>query len=223
MDEEAGMKTPAHPADVDSCAVSDALDRLDLPGAVIGLHAVTVARRITGRVITVALGPAAEGTSGRHLGTAAIEAGGPGDVIVVAAGGRVDAAGWGGVLSVAAADRGLAGVIVDGACRDVDEARDLDFPVYARAGVQRTARGRLAEVLWDAPVQVAGVDVEPGDYVVADGSGVVFVPAARSGEVLAMAREIAATEAAMVGRIRAGEPVSQVLSDGYENMLKHGL
>ena len=218
------MPDPPGLGELDSCAVSDALDRLRLAGAVTGLHAITFRRRVTGRVVTVELGPADAAvthTAGkiRHLGTAAIEAAGPGDVIVVAAGGRVDAAGWGGVLSAAAVVRGVSGVIVDGACRDVDEARTLSFPIYARAGVPRTARGRLTEVAWNAPIQVAGVTIAPGDLVVADGSGVVFVPAGRAAEVAAVAHEIAAREAHMVQRIRAGEPVSHVLSAEYERLL----
>jgi 4-hydroxy-4-methyl-2-oxoglutarate aldolase len=220
-DETAGLST------LDTCAVSDALDRLGLPGVVGGLRAITTRRRIAGPVITVELnaagGVSAQNASGsRHLGTAAIEAAAPGDVIVVAARGRTDAAGWGGILSAAAAARGVAGVIVDGACRDVDEACAFDFPVYARAGVPRTARGRLTEVCWNEPVYVAGLRVVPGDYVVADGSGVVFVPAKRAVEVVAAGHEIAAREAEMVRRIRAGEPVSHVLSAAYEGMLSPG-
>ncbi|MGE5291461.1 MAG: RraA family protein [Micromonosporaceae bacterium] len=218
-DETVGLST------LDTCTVSDALDRLRLPGAVTGLQAITAGWRIAGRVITVELNAAGgvsaqvAGKPRRHLGTAAIEAAAPGNVIVVAAGGRTDAAGWGGILSAAAVARGVAGVIVDGACRDVDEARALGFPVYARASVPRTARGRLAEVGWNEPVHVAGVSVAPGDYVVADGSGVVFVPADHAAAVVAAAHEIAAREAEMIRRIRAGEPVSRVLSADYEDML----
>lgn len=208
-------------AALDSCACSDAMDRLGVAGLAAGLRSFTVARRVTGPVITVALGPAgaASGGPARHLGTAAIEAAQPGDVIVVAAGGRVDAAGWGGVLSVAATQRGVRGVIVDGACRDVDDAATLGLPVYALAAVPATARGRQAEVGWNAPVQVAGVPVAPGDLVVADGSGVVFLPAARAAEIIAVAGEIAAVEATMARRLRAGEPASAVLSADYEQML----
>jgi 4-hydroxy-4-methyl-2-oxoglutarate aldolase len=168
----------------------------------------------------MALGPAdAAGTAGRHLGTAAIEAARPGDVIVVAAAGRVDAAGWGGVLSLAATVRGVSGVIVDGACRDVDESTSLSLPVYALAAVPATARGRQAEVSWNTPVNIAGVAVAPDDLVVADGSGVVFIPAKRAAEVVAAAELIAAREAAMAERLRAGEPASAVLSADYEDML----
>jgi len=207
-------------AALDSCACSDALDQLGLVGVAAGLRSVTVTRRVTGRVSTVALGPAGRpGAAVRHLGTAAIEAAHPGDVIVVAAGGRLDAAGWGGVLSLAATVRGVSGVIVDGACRDVDESAALDLPVYALAAVPATARGRQVEVGWDIPVQVAGIAVAPGDLVVADGSGVVFVPAPRAADVVAAAERIAAREAAMASRLRAGEPASAVLSADYEDML----
>jgi regulator of RNase E activity RraA len=207
-------------AALDSCACSDAMDQLGLGGVAHGIRAFTVARRVTGPVITVALGPAGSaGTAGRHLGTAAIEAAESGDVIVVAAGGRVDAAGWGGVLSLAAVTRGVSGVIVDGACRDVDESATLGLPVYALAAVPATARGRQAEVGWNTPVEIAGVTVAPGDLVVADGSGVVFIPSGRAAEVVAAAERIAAREAAMADRLRAGESASAVLSADYEQML----
>src|SRR5215831_7174578 len=208
-------------AALDSCACSDALDRLGLAGVASGLRPLTVARRVTGRVITVVLGPAgnAQAGGGRHLGTAAVEAAQPGDVIVVAAGGRIDAAGWGGVLSLAATMRGVRGVIVDGACRDVDESAALGLPVYALAAVPSTARGRQAEVGWNTPVQISGIGVEPGDLVVADGSGVVFVPAGRAADVIAAAEEITAREAAMAKRLRAGESASAVLSADYEQLL----
>jgi 4-hydroxy-4-methyl-2-oxoglutarate aldolase len=208
---------------LDSCACSDAMDQLGLPGVAPGLRALTVARRVSGPVITVTLGPAAAataaGAAARHLGTAAIEAAAPGDVIVVAAGGRVDAAGWGGVLSLAATMRGVSAVIVDGACRDVDESAVLGLPVYALAAVPATARGRQAEVGWNLPADIAGVRVSPGDLVVADGSGVVFIPAGRAAEVVAAGEHIAAREAAMADRLRAGESASAVLSADYEQML----
>lgn len=209
-------------AALDSCACSDALDRLGLAGVASGLRPLTVARRVTGRVITVALGPAGSAAAAgvaRHLGTAAIEAAQPGDVIVVAAGGRVDAAGWGGVLSLAATVRGVRAVIVDGACRDVDESTALGLPVYALAAIPATARGRQAEIGWNTPVEVAGIAVVPGDLVIADGSGVVFIPAGRAADVIAAAEQIAAKEAAMARRLRAGESASAVMSADYEEML----
>lgn len=166
------------------------------------------------------LGPDDGRASKRHLGTAAVEAAGEGSIIVIDHEGRADVAGWGGILTLAASRRGVAGVVIDGACRDIDEARALDFPVYGRVGVPRTARGRILEQDWDVPVHIAGVEVSPGDLVIADGSGIAFIPAGRAQELIAIAEAVAGKEAAMADAVRAGTPVSEVMAGNYENMLK---
>ncbi len=206
---------------LDTCAVSDAMDRLGLSGAALGLQPLWPSPHIAGRVVTVKLKPAVPGEqSHRHLGTAAIEAASPGDVIVVDNGGRTYAGSWGGILSVAAKAAGVAGVVADGACRDVDEARDLGFPVYARCGVPVTARGRIVEEAFQTAIEVCGVAVAPGDLVIADWTGVVFVPAARAEQVLKAAEDIAAREAAMAESVRAGKKPSEVMGASYEQMLR---
>lgn len=206
---------------LDTCAVSDALDKLGLNGAILGLRPLWDCPRIVGRAVTVRL-VATDGraTPSRHLGTAAVEAAGPGDVIVVDHRGRCDVAGWGGILSLAARRRAIEGVVVDGACRDVDEAREHRFPLYARAGVPRTARGRIVEAGFNEPVELCAVVVRPGDLVIADGSGVVAIPAAREAEVLAVAAGIAARERAMADAVNAGRSITEVMGGDYESMLK---
>jgi regulator of RNase E activity RraA len=209
---------------LDTCAVSDALVRLGIEGMAAGLAPVSVARPVCGRAVTVRLGPATSGPapSGpapRHLCTAAVASSGPFDVIVVSGARRTDTASWGGILSLAAVVRGVRGVVVDGAVRDVDESRALDLPIYARAVTPRTARGRLLEQEWNAPISVADVEVVPGDIVVADGSGVVFVPIARAEEVAASARRIQRREQLMAERVRAGDSVVDVMGADYEHLL----
>lgn len=205
-------------AGLDSCAVSDALVAVGREGVATGLHPVATARRVIGRVVTVQLGPADGRPGARHLATAAVEGARPGEVIVIA-GGRDDTAGWGGLLSRAAVARGVAAVVVDGAVRDVDESVDLGLPVYARTATPRTARGRLTEVGWNEPVVIAGVEVRPGDIVVADGSGVVFVPGDIAAEVLERARTVAERERRMAAQVDKGQPISSVMSGDYERML----
>ena len=206
---------------VDSCAVSDALDKLGLPSAVSGIHRFSTERRIAGRVLTVTLA-LAEGRAGalRHLCTAAIEAAQPGDIIVVEQRTGLDAASWGGNLSIGAQVRGVAGVIVDGPVRDIDDSRRLDFPVFAREHTARTARGRIVEVATNEPVKVGDVTVVPGDFAVADGSGVAFVAQAQIERVLETAESIIQREEAMATAIREGQPISQVMGASYESMLK---
>ena len=208
-------------ARLDACAVSDALDKLGLGGVVTGLQRLSSARRISGRVLTVKMEkddgrPAAS----RHLATTAIELAQPGDVIVMEQRTGVDAACWGGNLSLGASLRHVAGVIVDGPARDIDEARDYDFPVFARAATARTARGRIVETGTNVPISVGDVTVTPGDFVVADGSAVAFIAGREIDRVLEAAEAIAARERAMVAALRDGTPISEVMGRNYEQMLK---
>lgn len=204
---------------LDTPSVSDALDKLDLPGAALGLGPMTVRRRIAGRAMTVKLGPPLPDLPKRHLGAGAIMAAAAGDVIVVEHE-RTDVSGWGGLLSRGALAAGIAGVVIDGGFRDIDEATDLGLPIYARAAVPVTARGRIAEHHFGEPITVSGVAVAPGDWVMADGSGVVFVAAARAEEVVRTAEDIFAREQLMARDIDAGRPLGEVLGANYENMLK---
>jgi 4-hydroxy-4-methyl-2-oxoglutarate aldolase len=213
---------------LDSCAVSDALDSRGLPSAVGGLRPLAAQRPAAGRAVTVLLGVPAPvpvsvpappaGVPRRHLSTAAVDASGPGDVIVVAHQGRTDCAGWGGLLSRAAVIRGIDGVVVDGAARDLAEAAAVGLPVFASASTAVTARGRAVEVCWGEPVEFAGVPVAPGDLVLADAGGVVVIPFAHAESVLAAAERIAATEAAMAAALDAGRPVSEVMGATYEEL-----
>lgn len=205
---------------LDSCAVSDALDRLGLTGAVLGIRPLWSCPRVVGRCVTVKIKPAGLDKPKQHLGTPAIAAAASVDVIVVDNGGRTDVAAWGGLLSLAAQVKKLGGVIVDGAARDIDESRDLRFPVYARAAVQVTARGRVMQQSFNEEIACGGVQVHPGDLVIADGSGVVFIPQARESEVLAQAEALADREAKMAQAIRDGRSVVEVMESlGYESML----
>ena len=207
-------------ARLDSCVASDALDKLGLTGVVAGLTRLSTDRRLAGSVLTVKLERADGRLAERHLCTAAIEAAGPGNIIVVEHHSRTDCAGWGGILSKAALVRGISGVIVDGLCRDIDESRELGFPVFARGVIPATARGRIIETGFNCPITVGSVAVRPGDWVVADGSGVVFLAQENAEAVVAQAEQLMAREAALVKDIEAGVPVGKVMSRTYEHMTK---
>lgn len=211
---------------LDCCAVSDAMDKLGLEGRVVsGLEQRATGRRIAGRTVTyrlVAAGgtPAQTGAAPRHLGTTAIELAQPGDVIVVEQRTGVDAGSWGGILTLGAKLRKVAGVVVDGPVRDIDEARACDFPVYCRSLTARTARGRVVEAETNQPVMIGEVRVSPGDYVIADASGVAFIPPDEIERVLGAAEAIAGREAAMTKALLDGKPIPEVMGADYEHMLR---
>ncbi len=210
-------------AALDACAVSDALDALGLPCAVTGIAAQATVKRIAGRAVTVKLTDRKpEDAPVRHLCSGAVDSAGPGDVLVIEQRTGVDAAGWGGVLSNAAKAAGIEGVVVDGPARDIDEAAELGFPVYARSATARTARGRIHEEGFNIDISLGELTVRPGDPIIADRSGVAVVPADRAEEVLRKAESIVAREKAMTEAVRRGEPVSRVMGASYETMLQPG-
>lgn len=193
--------------------VSDALDACGLPPGQGGLRPMWGRPRVTGFAVTVELEPLSGEHSGAHILTGVIARAGPGDVIVVANGGRTDVSSWGGIVSAGAAVRSVRGVITDGACRDVGQARELGFPVFARAQVPVTARGRLRQKSAGEPILVGDVTVRPGDVVMADEGGVVVVPRERATEVLDAAHRLAERETAIEAEVRAGVPLPQAMRD----------
>ncbi|MFE7422203.1 RraA family protein [Rhodococcus sp. NPDC057529] len=210
---------------LDACVVSDAMDSLGIASQVAdGIRSLWEGGRVAGRIVTVQLteGTPPPGHPVVHLGVTAIERCAAGEVIVVDNGGRTAMGSWGGLLSRAAQLAGVAGIVTDGAVRDVDEARSLRFPVFGRGGAVRTARGRIYELATGAPVTVGGFEVSTGDWVVADGSGVVFVPADRVDEVAATARGLVDREAVLLGRAEGGESLASVFGISYESMLEGG-
>ena len=114
----------------------------------------------------------------------------PGEVGVIVMEGTLDIAAMGNLMGTAATVRGMAGMVLDGAIRDVWDIRRMGLTVYARSTTPRTAVGHYATVAKNVPVQCAGVTVRPGDIVVADEDGVVVVPQERADEVLKKAKEI---------------------------------
>ena len=104
-------------------------------------------------------------------------------------------------------------MIVDGACRDINESHSYGFTVFARATTPRTARGRLRQKSTGEAVSIAGITVQQGDLVVADDSGVVFIPRRSTSAVLDEAEQIVARESAIATDIRADIPINRAMHD----------
>ena len=133
-----------------------------------------------------------------------------GSVLVVDVGDVPDRGYWGEVLTTGALARGLGGLVIDGGVRDVDALERLGFPVFARTvalrGAAKVARGSIG-----VPVEVAGVTVEPGDWVVGDVDGVVVVPGGRLADVAEAGRARAAAEDGYFDALRAGGTTVELL------------
>lgn len=185
-----------------SCTdVSDAMDKLGIPGQCLGIMPLERTFRLAGRAWTLRYGPVGEdpGTVGDYIDDL-----GPAQVVVLDNQGRLDATVWGDLLTLTASRRGVAGTVIDGVCRDVDRALELSYPLYSRGNWMRTGKDRVQVEATGEPVSVGGVRIEAGDWLLGDGDGVVAIPASRVDEVVAVAIEVRDAEVRIRGQVESG-------------------
>jgi regulator of RNase E activity RraA len=192
-----------------SCIVSDVMERnRTLHSAIRPI----VAGRFAGPALTVRLFP---GDLVDCLD--ALKVAEPGDVIIVDAASETETSIWGGLMAGLCQKKGVVGAVVDGAIRDIDEIRDLKFPIFSRAVVPRSTHspysGRLEPIEVNVPISCGGSLVDPGDMILADEIGVVAVPRAEAHDVLRRALAQADQEEATRLRIRAGKTVDELLAE----------
>ncbi|GAA3543382.1 RraA family protein [Amycolatopsis ultiminotia] len=208
-----------------SATVADALDALGID-SIVGastLGPTLPGERIVGRAVTLRNVPARMGpyravTEGNWLMAEihGIELAEAGDVLVVS--GLPGVSNMGGIVAACARRGNLAGAVVDGAVRDVAQSRRRGFPIWTRDISPATGKWRGTSVEINATIAVAGVTVEPGDLVVADETGVCFVPIEAAGDVIARCEAIDAKEAEMFTDIADGLPMADVVRRLYGDL-----
>lgn len=187
--------------EMDTPSVSDAMDRLGLPCALFDIKPVIPGTKLCGQAFTVhytACGQV-KGTVGDFLDDVQ-----PGQVVVIDNGGRRDCTVWGDIMSICASRKGIAGTVIDGVCRDLPVIRELEYPVFSKGFYMSTGKDRVYADQVGVPVTVSGLQVLPGDILLADDSGAIVIPRTRAEEILAAAREIAHVENQIVARIKSG-------------------
>jgi len=200
--------------------LSDILDSLGIAGAIPGslLRPVTPGKKIAGPAVTQKyiperLTPAQsfhEKAKAKLADRDAYALTEPGDVLVIDGGGRAEISAMGGLSTLMAKKYGLAGNIVDCGVRDVGEMRKLDYPVWSRGITPITGKFRFEAMEINGPVICGGVQVFPGDLVVADDTGVVIVPQKLIGEVIRRAIEASKKEERLVEAIEEGTSMERI-------------
>ncbi len=201
--------------------VSDALDRLHVDGAPHGILPLWPGcKKIAGPAATMKLVPVGEASGSPAMGSLeAVRAAHAGDVLVIDHGGCMDVNSYGGIVGFSTLHRGLAGCVIDGVARDVDEYQQLGLPVYARGIIQQSIRNRCAFAGHGIEVQLAGVTVRPGDLVMADDNGIVIIPHERAQEVLKIAKKYKTIEENIVQAIGNGDdPVEAHERVNYDSL-----
>ena len=161
---------------------------------------------MTGRAFTILYGPAGQppGTVGDYIDDVPA-----GDVVVLDNGGRENATVWGDILTWVAHRRGVAGTVIDGACRDTHLARELAYPVFSRSYSMRTGKDRVQVESMGVPVNIGDARVCPGDLLRGDADGVLVIPRAHEEAVLAAAEEIDRVEQQIRAAIDEGKTLAE--------------
>lgn len=209
MTDERAAQVPAAPAHplrgYSTATVADALDRLGREGCLLGIGPLANGMSLFGRAYTVSYVAAGHpaGTVGDYLDD--IE---PGEVAVLDNNGRTDCTVWGDILTAMADDRRVAGTVIDGVCRDVRRALDLNYPLFTRGRYMRTGKDRVEVRDVQCPVGIGGVQVLPGQLIIADDDGAVAVPPDVEDELAEICRGIDARESRIVEDVLAGRSLA---------------
>ncbi len=191
--------------------LSDALDELGISGVIPGLTAQRVGQgRIVGRAMPVHLVSKTGDPSAYRFGGGVgkpleqvLQTMTAGDVIVMDLQGTTRASAWGGLASRLAQRRGVRGTIMWGTCRDVEEIRQVGYPVWAVGVCPRRSRNDFTFGAINEPIEIQGVRITREDWIVADESGVLCIPANVVDQVIELATRISAQEQGLLATIKA--------------------
>jgi regulator of RNase E activity RraA len=211
-----GDKNLERAARLDTTAISDAMDRLGIAGQCLNIKPLDPRFRLTGRAFTILYGPAGTppGTVGDY-----IEDVPPGGVVVLDNGGRENATVWGDILTWVANRRGVAGTVIDGACRDTHLARELGYPIYSRSYSMRTGKDRIQVEAMGGPVNIGDARVNQGDILRGDADGVVAIPQAHEDAILTNAEQIDAAESEIRRLVNEGNTLTEARAKlGYHKL-----
>lgn len=191
---------------LDTTSLSDALDRLGIAGQCLNIKPLDHTFRLCGRAFTVLYGPAGKpaGTVGDYIDD--VE---PGAVVVLDNGGRENATVWGDILTWVAHRRGVAGTVIDGACRDTHLGRELKYPIFSRSYSMRTGKDRIQVEATNVVVNIGDARVAPGDLLRGDADGVLVIPREHEAAVLAAAEEIDGIEQQIRALVNEGHTLTE--------------
>lgn len=211
-----------------SASVAGALAKLGIRNVWIRGAAPIVGRgaRAVGEAFTMRFLPAREDLVGKALAAlpnsrAAVEAMEDGSIAVIETGGVTDAGVAGDVLCTRMVQRGSAGLVTDGAVRDIAGVEQSGLPVWSRGTASPAPGNSLTFIGWGMPIACGGVTVFPGDVIIADRDGAVVIPQALIEQVTTEASEVELFDAWVVSKVEAGEPLPGLYPPNDENQVRY--
>jgi len=203
-------------AKLDTPSISDAMDKLSIPGGLLGIKPVVPGTSFCGTAFTVhytACGAVA-GTVGDFLDDVQ-----QGEVVVIDNAGRDYCTVWGDLMTITAARNGVAGTVIDGVCRDIPVIRERKYPIFTKGTYMVTGKDRVYVDAVNEPVSISGIQVKQGDILLGDDSGVIAIPQEYAEKVLATAKEIAVKEAGIEKALHEGATLKEARGKaGYHSL-----
>ena len=192
--------------EMDTTCISDAMDKLGLPGGLFGIKPLIPGSKICGEAFTVHYIPCGQvkGTVGDFLDDVK-----PGQVVVIDNAGRDYCTVWGDIMAVTAKKMNVEGTVIDGVCRDIPAVRESGYPMFSKGYYMVTGKDRVEVDAVNIPVAVSGVRVCPGDIILGDDTGVVAIPRGMAEKVLEVAKTIDSTEQKIIAEVMKGSTLKE--------------
>ncbi|WP_078394555.1 RraA family protein [Shouchella patagoniensis] len=189
-------------------AISDALDVLGYNGGIKNFRIYSCDKRIIGPVFTVEFADSSEPAKAADY----IEEVDPGTVVMITNNNREDCTVWGDLLSLYAKNKGITGTIVYGCFRDIEEIKNIDYPIYSTGLYMKSGKNRVKLKSIQEPIVIEGTKINPDDFVVVDTSGLLHIPKELIDKVIPLAQEIEVVE----NRIRIDIASGKEIRDSRE-------
>ena len=189
--------------------LSDALDSLNINGALINIKPQTTDCNIVGIAFTVKYGQPS--SYDKFIGKAAdfIDNVGNNNIIILANNGRTDCTVWGGILTRVAKIRNIQGTVIDGMCRDIEDIIKYNYPIFSKGIYMKSGKGRTILTNIQVPVSIEKTIIYPGDYVRGDSNGVIIIPKNIINKVLQRAKAIQETENLIITAVNNKMPLKK--------------
>lgn len=201
---------------MDTASISDAMDKLGISCGLLGIQAINSGHHICGEAFTVHYVPCGvlKGTVGDFIDD--VE---PGQIVVIDNGGRNYCTVWGDIMTYTATAKGIKGTVIDGVCRDIAGIEEMNYPIFTKGKYMVTGKERVEVDGVNVPVSVSGVQVRPGDFILADDSGALCIPKEKAEEVLHLAEHIEEVEQKIIAEVQTGSSLKAAREKlGYHHL-----
>lgn len=188
---------------LDTPALSDALDSMGISGGLLGIEQQVPGTRCAGFAFTVQYEPVSDNVGFKNAANYIDQV--PADSIIVSANSsRLDCTVWGDIMTHVATIKGIRGTVIDGVARDFATLSHFQYPLFSRGRFMQSAKNRTQMKAIQVPLQISGVTVNPGDAIVCDANGCLVIPSHQIAEVIRRAKAVEETEQNIIASVAAG-------------------